>query len=223
MQKRTIRGFTLLELMVVIAVVGVIASLGIPSLRQFQLNNRMVAFNNDLLGAFALARTEAIKRKQSVVVCASNNSLEPVPLCGATASDTFAPWQAGWIVFTDKDEDVVFNAGVDELIRAGGPPPGNNESDPQDSGNIRVRTNSSSEYFAYKPTGYGRGDVLSVDALSAAYIYDFRGNTGDPGSVSAARVMLVSAAGRPQLYREPQLINQICNDAVFDLTCPNNP
>ena len=68
---RTQRGFTLTELMVTVAVAGILAMVAVPNMRTFLQNNRLSAASNDLLRSFYLARTEAIKHQTNVAVCAS--------------------------------------------------------------------------------------------------------------------------------------------------------
>ena len=75
-------GFTLMELMLVITVAAVILGVGVPNFRQFMLNSRMTTAANDLLAAIHTARSEAIKRREQVVMCFSNNPTAAVPACG---------------------------------------------------------------------------------------------------------------------------------------------
>jgi type IV fimbrial biogenesis protein FimT len=84
------RGFTLLELMVTIAVGGVLLTLGVPSFVDVVRNNRATTNVNELLTAFSIARSESIRRGANVSVCRSSD--------GATCSGA---WADGWIVFRD--------------------------------------------------------------------------------------------------------------------------
>ncbi|HEV2287082.1 MAG TPA: GspH/FimT family pseudopilin [Steroidobacteraceae bacterium] len=85
-------GFTLTELMVVIAIVAILLGIGVPSYRYVTNSYRMSAELNSLVGDLMYARAEAIKEGQPVAICASTDGLT---CSGATS------WQGGWIVFPD--------------------------------------------------------------------------------------------------------------------------
>lgn len=78
------RGFTLLELMVVVAIVAVLAVIGVPSFRDLLLNQRLAAAAQAFNAALSLARTEAIQRSRSVRVVAPAGR----------------DWSRGWTVVT---------------------------------------------------------------------------------------------------------------------------
>lgn len=77
------RGFTLLELMVTIAIVGILLTIGVPSLRNTLLDQRARTATSDLHTSLTLARSEAIKRSASATV---------TPASGTT------DWSGGWTV-----------------------------------------------------------------------------------------------------------------------------
>ena len=104
-------GFTLIELMVVLAVAIIIGAIGVPSMYQLIASNRLSTYTNELVGGINLARSEAIKRGQRVVLCKSSDGVD----CDANAQ-----WSDGWIIFEDRNgtRSTVNNG---EVIRIHGP------------------------------------------------------------------------------------------------------
>ncbi|MDH4873340.1 GspH/FimT family pseudopilin [Pseudomonas sp. BN515] len=82
-------GFTLVELMVTLAVLAILLGIAIPTFTDVTLGSKLRSQASDLVGGVALARSEAIKRNQAVTLCASAN--------GTTCASS-GGWQQGWIV-----------------------------------------------------------------------------------------------------------------------------
>jgi type IV fimbrial biogenesis protein FimT len=87
-----VHGFTLLELMTSIAVLGVLLAIGVPAFSTIIRNNQIAAESGNLVSALMLARSEALTRGIRVSVCAAADEEN----CAATAD-----WSRGWIVFAD--------------------------------------------------------------------------------------------------------------------------
>lgn len=103
-------GFTLIELIVTLAVVSIVLVTGIPALTQMTDNNRLVSQINSIAGSLALARSEAIKSATTVTVCVSTNGAA----CDGAAAEN---WENGWLVFTDSNRDNAINGSSDTLVR----------------------------------------------------------------------------------------------------------
>lgn len=102
-------GFTLLELMIVLAIGALIMTMAIPSFRDSINNQRLVTATNELVMSLTLAKSEAIKRVSYVTVCKSSDGES----CTGGSS-----WNDGWIVFANTGTTSLgaFDVG-DELIR----------------------------------------------------------------------------------------------------------
>ncbi len=93
------QGFTLLELMVTVAIAAILVTMAVPSFTQTIRSNRLTATNNMFLASLNLARSEAIKRGVSVTVRRAG-----------------ANWENGWNVFTDFDSDGNSDAGDGDTL-----------------------------------------------------------------------------------------------------------
>ena len=93
--KKLSKGFTLIELMIVIAIAAILMTLAAPSFSLMINNSKVTSATNEFIGSLNLARSEALKRSNNVSVCKSNIAFTA---CDTTAS-TFTT--NGWIVFTD--------------------------------------------------------------------------------------------------------------------------
>lgn len=96
------RGFSLIELMVTIAVVAILLGVALPSFAETLARNRIASTANDLMAGMNLARLEAIRRNATAGVCASKSG---------TACDG-GTWDTHWVVFVGtKAEPQVLRQG----------------------------------------------------------------------------------------------------------------
>lgn len=92
------------EALVVLAVVGTLAAVAIPSMTAFLDNGQLSADTNDLFSSLLLTRSEAVTRSGRVTLC----KIDPADLTACAAGST---WQAGWLAFVDEDADGVVDGG----------------------------------------------------------------------------------------------------------------
>jgi type IV fimbrial biogenesis protein FimT len=86
------RGFSLMELMFAITILGILLGLGAPSFARMARENRVTTLTNDFVTTFAMARSEAARRGVPVAVCPSDD--------GSTCTED-VDYSVGWILFTD--------------------------------------------------------------------------------------------------------------------------
>jgi type IV fimbrial biogenesis protein FimT len=99
------RGVTLMEVMIVLAIVALLLAIGVPAFREFVARNRLDGAAQDLLASLQFARSEATRRGVQVTL----------RLAGTAGSRN---WGSGWSMFADADGDGVLDTG-EEVIRQG--------------------------------------------------------------------------------------------------------
>jgi type IV fimbrial biogenesis protein FimT len=127
-------GFTLIELMIALSIVGILLAIAVPSFREAMMNVRISAQTNDLMTDLSVARSEAVKRSLPVLLCTSKDGLA----CGGS-------WSDGWIVFVDADNDAAVSNG--DLVM---------KSRPAAEGNNSIVATAGTDTLSavsYRPTG----------------------------------------------------------------------
>jgi type IV fimbrial biogenesis protein FimT len=147
-------GFTLIEMMVTVAIAAILASLAVPSFRTMLVKRSTQSAADTLVSDMRYARAQALQRSTRVVMCslAANST-------SACSGDT-PSWVNGWLIFVDKNSDDVVN-GSDEILRVQQPMANiaSIQSAPVNSDHPQFRfeangwTKSSSQTFIITPTG----------------------------------------------------------------------
>ncbi len=102
-------GFTLIEVMVTVALLAILIAAVAPSFRGLLLDNQAATQANAVVTSLMFARSEAIKRNAPVVMCQS----------GAGADCDAGNWADGWIVFADANNDATVDPGEPILQTVG--------------------------------------------------------------------------------------------------------
>ncbi|MFK8028305.1 MAG: GspH/FimT family pseudopilin [Gammaproteobacteria bacterium] len=99
-------GFTIIELMLTIAVAAVMLSVGVPSFQSLMERNQLTSGINQFISSMSLARSEAIKRNQRVSICPSSDG----EACVGNQ------YENGWIIFVDRNANGTRQIATEELI-----------------------------------------------------------------------------------------------------------
>jgi type IV fimbrial biogenesis protein FimT len=147
------RGFTIVELMVVILIIAVLAGIAVPTFRQYTRSSRVTATQNDLITALSFARSEALKRSIAVSVCPSADGTS----CSGSAA---TGWLSGWIAFTD-------NTGAPGFVDAGANGDEVLQVWPALTGDVTLVANST--YVQYQPVGTAQFSVAPPGTFDIAW------------------------------------------------------
>jgi type IV fimbrial biogenesis protein FimT len=136
-------GYSLPELLTVLAIAAVMAAIALPNFGQMIRAQQLRAATNDLFGAIDLARSQAITRGRRVQL---------VPL-DAGGRD----WSRGWVVFVDQDGDRRPGAGEEVIQRYGAPAKGI-------AVDVAFSSQQGASYLAYNSMGRSCSDTSSLAA-----------------------------------------------------------
>lgn len=169
-------GFTLLELMITVAIAAILLTVAVPGFQTTIANNRLVTQTNSLVTDINIARSEAVKRGTGVVLCSSADPNAAAPACLGAGN----AWTSGWIVFVDNDNNGAFGAG-DTLIKVS----------QASGGTATILTAGDLNTFTYN------GDGTSAIANNADFVIcDNRGE-------AFGRQVQIRSTGRPRLIGSP--------------------
>jgi type IV fimbrial biogenesis protein FimT len=200
--KKAHAGFTILELMVVVAIAGILMAVAAPAMGNFIRNGRITAAANDVMAALHFTRSEAIKRRLPVTLCTSANALNADgsantvdPACAASEFLT------GWIVFVDLNQDGVRDAG-DTILLNHGP--------------MNAQITAASEVDPFFVTYLLNGFALNTNGARLA-LCDQRGNVPSAGELSAARGVFIAVTGRAGVSRDMGEIQTLVDEIGTDV------
>jgi type IV fimbrial biogenesis protein FimT len=177
------RGFSLVELIVVMTIVGIIIAIVVPSYKYVTNSNRVSAEVNQLMGDLQYARSEAVKEGSPVTVCPSTNGSTASPSClGSTT------WNTGWMVFSDLNGNGTFDTG-DQVLRV---------QPALGTGDTFVSSDAAFEAVSFNREGFAT--IPSADNTGANGGLLFKLNV-TPGNAQWERCLQISYAGIMQTLR----------------------
>jgi type IV fimbrial biogenesis protein FimT len=189
-------GFTLIELMVTVAMAAIVLAVGIPNFRNTIRENSYTSQANEFLGAINFARTEAVKRGTRVTMC-------KVKKADAKKCDASGAWNEGWVIFEDSGnafsgEPTSYSVPDAKLLRLHGPLSTDNKlTDCTGSGTSTSCTDGGSGSPVEKYLSYiGSGTSQKADGAIQAGTFQLK-----PSSGAGARCIKVNAAGRVRISK----------------------
>lgn len=166
-------GFTLVELLMALAVMAILGTFAVPSFHSLMDSSKLTAASNALLSSMHLARSEAIKRGNRVVLCKTADGV----VCAERGG-----WEQGWMVFQDtnnngeRDSNEVVIQRIQPLAAS-----------------LRLTGNSTvARYVSFLATG---GTRLVGGGFQAGTLTVCNQSAGE------ARLIVLNAVGRPRIQK----------------------
>ena len=139
---------TLIELMLTLAIAGIVVALGAPSFVHMLARRAMASQAEQLQDALRLGRNEAMKRGGPVVLCRTD--VLATSRCAAAGGS----WQT-WLLFADVDRNGAFDSG-DVLLRQ------------RLESSSRTSVGSRAASLRFESTGIARSD----DGTAVAFVFE---------------------------------------------------
>lgn len=128
------RGFTVIELLIVLAVTSILLAIAIPGFQNVIRSSLLASGANDFAASLSLARTKAVMARRNARLCPSTN--------GTSCTGSGATWTGGWLMFLDNDGNGV--PSTNELVQVRGP---------MDSRISLTVPSAFTQWIQFRPTG----------------------------------------------------------------------
>lgn len=188
-----LRGFTLIELMMVMAISGIVLALGTPSFISTIQENRLRSQTFEMANLLAYARSEAAKRPNTTVTICPAATLTSTSGCSNVNT-----WENGWIVLSDVNGNRSFDAATDTVLKVS----------PTLSNNNTLRT------VGFASLNYIQFDNQGMPANSGTFVVcDTRGAT-------SAKALVISISGQVRLAVDEDGDGIVNAHDASEVACP---
>jgi type IV fimbrial biogenesis protein FimT len=181
-------GFSLLEVLVVMALLAVLMSLTVPDLGGIRHRHQMQSRAEHLLSSLLLARSEALHRQQRVTVCVRQDQLANP---SGEVCDVAGTWSQGWVVFVDSNGNALRDGSETVLLV---------QTALADFMSLKGNT-TVDRYVSYGPEGRSQSKsgafqagTLTLCALGQGHVWR----------------VVINAVGKPRLEKSQRLATSNC-------------
>lgn len=182
------QGFTLIELMVTLAIASILMLIAVPSLTTYRRNAELTSATNTLLAAINAARGEAMKRGTNAMVVPTNNGTN---------------WNAGWVVFAlgATNTTQAYNAATDKTVHLQSAVPTY----------INVVGNQSAAanppYMMFDASGYSKTKAGGFGALTLTLT---RTDVSGTSALNETRRIVIASTGRARTCKPTSASDANC-------------
>ncbi|MFZ0870990.1 MAG: GspH/FimT family pseudopilin [Rhodanobacter sp.] len=134
------QGTTLIEQIMLLAIVGILTGIAVPSLRKLLSHNQQQVAQSDFIAALQYARETALTTGKRTLFC---------PTRDGTRCSSDLHWENGWLLFQDVDTN---NQPEHEPLRVGG----------GYSGNLTILGTVGRHLVRFLPDGSARGSNITL-------------------------------------------------------------
>ena len=172
---RPLHGFTLIELMITLAIAVVLLMVAVPSFVSYQKNAELTSVANTLLAATNAARGEALKRGMNAMVVPTNNGSD---------------WTTGWVVFVDRNNSRTYtDTGDNTVLTQAAVPAGISITGSNTA-------TGSTPYIMFDASGYSKSKTGGFGALSISFV---RTDVAAADQYQQTRRIIIASTGRVRM------------------------
>ena len=187
-------GFTLIELMITVAIAAILMMVAAPNISAYRRNAELTSAANTFMASLNTARSEAMKRGRNAMVVPINNG---------------ANWNAGWVVFVDIDRSQDYNESTDSVVAS---------QAALQAGITITGVNSASggtPYVMFDASGYSRLKAGGFGALTLS-IARLEGTAAE--QLDQTRRIIIASTGRVRMCKPLSATDSNCSSGISNAT-----